>query len=81
MKYFKVIALTTLVTLGVTSAYAQRDAYTSSARAAYSAPNIKTELGVKKSKRKAQHVHAKKARKIKMRDPKSARIRRRSLHF
>jgi hypothetical protein len=81
MKYFPAIVLLSLATLAAMPACAQRDAYTSSARAAYQTPDINTELNIKKNTRKSKKVHSRKARKIKIKDSKSARIRRSSLHF
>jgi len=81
MKYSPVVFLLVLVAFLATPAHAQRDAYTSSARAAYATPTINPELNVKKNKKSAKKNHSRKTRKIKMKDPKSARIRRSSLHF
>ncbi|RAW02571.1 hypothetical protein [Pseudochryseolinea flava] len=81
MKYLQVLILLTLVAFLATPAFAQRDAYTSSARAAYSLPEINTELNIKKNKKSAKKGRTQKARKLKFKDSKAARVRRSSLHF
>lgn len=81
MKYFHVVVLLAFGCLVTTPAHAQRDAYTSSARAAYPTPTINPELDVKKNKKPTKKIQSRKARKVKMKDSKSARIRRSSLHF
>jgi hypothetical protein len=80
MKYFHAIILTALMILA-TPAFAQRDANTSSARAAYSIKTPYSEPRVKKNKQKAEKEKPRKARKNKTKNVDLARERRRSLHF
>jgi hypothetical protein len=81
MRYFQAIVLLALFSFLATPASAQRDAYTSSARAAYRTPIANSEINHKKNKKAATKVHARKTRKLKTKDPKAARVRRSSLHF
>lgn len=82
MKPFQFILFFVFIGLS-TSAFAQRDAATSSARAAYSTPSTgfyKKEKKKNKSRRKVQK-RSKTARKAKKSEVDAARERRRSLSF
>jgi hypothetical protein len=83
MKYLPTIVLLAFATFLALPARAQRDANTSSARAAYSALKNDPNRGVKekKNKKKAKKAKAPKTRKLKTKDLDLARARRSSLHF
>jgi hypothetical protein len=83
MKCLHIFVLLAFTTFLATPARAQRDANTSSARAAYSALKNDPNHGVKekKNKKKVKKTKAPKTRKLKMKDLDLARERRGSLHF
>jgi hypothetical protein len=77
MKLLPFLLVAICLTGAIIPAQAQRDANTSSARAAYSMPSSSYHSGKKKNKNKK--IKTKSARKAKKRDTDAARERRRSI--
>lgn len=81
MRPFPIILAVTLILASAGSAFAQRDANTASARAAYSAPGSSW-YSPQKKKKKSKKIKARKSRKDSKKNSDAARQRRRSLqHF
>jgi hypothetical protein len=74
-------AITLLILLAAMPAAAQREAKTSSARAAYSVPQARANVKSKKKKKKDKNRKAQNARKGRRNNVDEARERRRSLSF